>query len=73
MAGTQLGFSDIYGPGNSKARVVGVASRIKVVDDIARAPKGLGDYRYLCGILYSLLQSLRRTCNDTMLLRPSEG
>jgi hypothetical protein len=48
MAGTELGFSDIHGPSNSKARVVGLASRIKVIDDIVTAPKGLGNYVYFC-------------------------
>jgi hypothetical protein len=60
-------------PEHSKARVVGLASKIKVVDDVARASKCLGDYRFFCDTVCSFLQPQCRCCDDIVLLRPSKS
>jgi hypothetical protein len=53
MAGTLwFGFSDVYGLSNFEARVVGLTSKIKVVDNIARAPRDLADQILFGSTLY---------------------
>jgi hypothetical protein len=53
VAGTlRFGFSDVCDPNNFGARVVRLTSKIKVVDDITRAPKGLVSQITLDNALY---------------------
>jgi hypothetical protein len=53
MAGTLwFDFSDVFGPSMLKTRVVALTSKIKVIDDITRALKGLVNHVIFDNALY---------------------
>jgi hypothetical protein len=53
MAGTLwFDFSDVFGPSMLKTRVVALTSKIKVIDDITRALKGLVNHIIFDNALY---------------------